>query len=97
MPGMASTPSSRRRTDRIRVVRGDQLDAVRRRRLLPTRITQTLQILFQNRILAPVLSGANADLRAPAIMRLVSPSPWLQGLAARFVGLGVYPEHIASV
>ena len=29
-------------------------------------------------------------------MRLVTAVPWLQGITARFVGLGVRPEHVQS-
>jgi len=29
-------------------------------------------------------------------MRLVTAIPWLQGITARFVGLGVRPEHVRS-
>jgi hypothetical protein len=30
-------------------------------------------------------------------MRLVTAVPWLQGITARFVGLGVRPEHVQSL
>ena len=29
-------------------------------------------------------------------MRLITAVPWLQGITARFVGLGVRPEHVHS-
>jgi hypothetical protein len=30
-------------------------------------------------------------------MRLVTAVPWLQGVTARFIGLGVRPEHVHSM
>jgi hypothetical protein len=29
-------------------------------------------------------------------MRLITAVPWLQGITARFIGLGVHPEHVQS-
>jgi hypothetical protein len=30
------------------------------------------------------------------VIKLVDAVPWLQGLAARFIGMGVRPEHVRS-
>ena len=72
------------------------LEAVQHRRLWPARMTQALQIQIQNRVLAPVISGRNQKLQAPFPLRLVNAWPWLQGITARFIGLGFRPEHIHS-
>ena len=72
------------------------LDAVRRRRLWPTRATQAVQVAIQNNVLVPVLSGANAEIRPPLPIRVVSAVPALQCLAARLLGMGVRPEHVRS-
>jgi hypothetical protein len=32
----------------------------------------------------------------PLLLRVVSSVPWLQGLAARFLAVGVRPEHVHS-
>ena len=77
-------------------VDADDLDRVRRRRLWPTRVTQAMQIGMQNNVLAPVLSGANADLQVPLPMRILTAVPALQGVLARLVGMGVRPEHVRS-
>jgi len=74
----------------------DELDAVRRRREFPVRMTQRLQVVVQNRIVGAALKPGNAPLKVPLVMRLVSAVPWLQGITARFVGLGVRPEHVQS-
>jgi 2-polyprenyl-6-methoxyphenol hydroxylase-like FAD-dependent oxidoreductase len=72
------------------------LDRVRQRRLLPTRLVQGLQILMHEQILAPVLSRKNEAMRPPLIMRLLTNSGWLRGLTARFLGFGVRAEHVRS-
>jgi 2-polyprenyl-6-methoxyphenol hydroxylase-like FAD-dependent oxidoreductase len=72
------------------------LDAVRRRRLWPTRATQAVQVQIQNNILIPVLSGSNAELHPPLAMRMVSALPALQRIFARLIGMGARPEHVRS-
>ena len=72
------------------------LEAVKRRRQLPTRLTQALQILIQDRVVAPVITGKNPKLKPPLPLRLVGAFPWLQVITARLVGLGFRPEHIRS-
>jgi 2-polyprenyl-6-methoxyphenol hydroxylase-like FAD-dependent oxidoreductase len=83
-----------------RLVRGcpseDELDAVRRRREFPVKLTQRMQVVVQNNIVNAALKPGNQPLKAPLVMRVVTAIPWLQGVTARFVGLGVRPEHVQS-
>jgi 2-polyprenyl-6-methoxyphenol hydroxylase-like FAD-dependent oxidoreductase len=72
----------------------DDLKAVQRRRQRPTERTQRLQILMQNRMIAPALAGA-APPKPPLVMVLMQYLPPLRRLAARVMGLGFQPEHIA--
>ena len=74
----------------------DDLDAVRRRRLFPARVTQAMQVRMQSNVLAPVISGLNANLAVPLPMRLLSAVPALQRVLARVLGMGVRPEHVRS-
>ncbi|KRQ94679.1 hypothetical protein CQ10_06975 [Bradyrhizobium valentinum] len=74
----------------------DELDAVRRRREFPVRMTQRMQVVVQNNIISAALKPGNQPLKVPLVMRLVTAVPWLQGITARFVGLGVRPEHVRS-
>jgi 2-polyprenyl-6-methoxyphenol hydroxylase-like FAD-dependent oxidoreductase len=74
----------------------DELDAVRRRREFPVRMTQRMQVIVQNNIVSAALKPGNQPLKAPLVMRLVTAVPWLQGVTARFIGLGVRPEHVHS-
>jgi len=74
----------------------EELDAVRRRREFPTRVTQRMQVIAQNNIISVALKSGGRPLQAPLAMRLVSAVPWLQGQLARLVGVGVRPEHVHS-
>lgn len=74
----------------------DELDAVRRRREFPVKITQRMQVVVQNNIVNAALKPGNQPLKVPFVLRLVTAVPWLQGITARFVGLGVRPEHVRS-
>jgi 2-polyprenyl-6-methoxyphenol hydroxylase-like FAD-dependent oxidoreductase len=71
------------------------LAAVERRRTLPTRLTQALQVLVQQRMLDPVL-GADKPIRAPWLLRLFNHVPLLARIPARLVGLGFRPEHVRT-
>ena len=73
----------------------DDLRAVQRRRALPTRLTQRLQLAVQRRVIASVLATRGA-LRPPLFFRLLARLPVLRRLPARLVGVGVRPEHVHS-
>jgi len=65
---------------------------VRRRRLFPTTVTQTLQRVMHARILGPVLRGEEAT--PPSVLfGLVKRAPWLSVIPAYIVGVGIRPEH----
>lgn len=70
------------------------LDRVRKRRMFPVKVTQTLQIQMQNRIISKALEGG--ELKAPVFMQVISRSPWLQSIVARVLGIGIRPEHVKS-
>ncbi|OMC56432.1 hypothetical protein A5747_08645 [Mycobacterium sp. IS-836] len=68
------------------------LAAVRRRRVVPTVVTQAVQRVLQRGLLGPLLRGA--DPTPPdALLGLVQRLPWLSVVPAYFVGVGVRPEH----
>lgn len=72
------------------------LDAVRRRRLLPTRVIQGFQVLVQNRILKPglgELGTARIDTRP---LKLIARIPLLRRLAAQMIGMGIRMERVRS-
>jgi 2-polyprenyl-6-methoxyphenol hydroxylase-like FAD-dependent oxidoreductase len=74
----------------------DELDAVRRRREFPVKMTQRMQVIAQNNIIDVALKPGDRPLQVPLVMRLITAVPWLQGITARLVGLGVRPEHVHS-
>ncbi|MGE0152311.1 MAG: FAD-dependent oxidoreductase [Reyranellaceae bacterium] len=71
----------------------EHLRQVQRRRLLPTRIIQRLQVIAQNRIISRVL-GSDRPLRLPALARALLRLPFVRGLPARLIGFGIRREHI---
>jgi 2-polyprenyl-6-methoxyphenol hydroxylase-like FAD-dependent oxidoreductase len=73
----------------------DDLAAVERRRLFPTRATQWAQVTAQNNIVARALNQA-APLRPPLAFRLIGRFAFLRRLMARLVGMGVRPEHVGG-
>jgi 2-polyprenyl-6-methoxyphenol hydroxylase-like FAD-dependent oxidoreductase len=74
----------------------DELDTVRRRREFPVRMTQTMQVVVQNNLISVALKPGDRPLKAPLFARVINALPWLQGITARFVALGVRPEHVHS-
>jgi 2-polyprenyl-6-methoxyphenol hydroxylase-like FAD-dependent oxidoreductase len=69
----------------------ETLQAVQKRREFPTRVTQRVQILMQNNIIGPALSGKRP--KAPLLMKLLQ-WPLLRRIPGRVLALGVRPEHI---
>jgi 2-polyprenyl-6-methoxyphenol hydroxylase-like FAD-dependent oxidoreductase len=74
----------------------DELDAVRRRREFPVKMTQRMQVIAQNNIVSAALKPGDQPLKVPLVVRLITAVPWLQGITARLVGVGVRPEHVHS-
>ena len=74
----------------------NELDAVRRRREFPVKMTQAMQVVVQNNIIRGALQGGDRPLKVPLVVRLVTALPWLQGIPARLLALGVRPEHVQS-
>jgi 2-polyprenyl-6-methoxyphenol hydroxylase-like FAD-dependent oxidoreductase len=68
------------------------LAKVQRRRELPTRVVQGFQVLAQDTVIAPNLSGDLSSIRVP---RIVGFGP-LQSIPPIFVGRGFRPEHVRT-
>ena len=74
----------------------NDLDAIRRRREFPVKMTQRMQEIVQNNIISGALQSGDRPLKVPLIVRLITALPWLQGIPARLLALGVRPEHVHS-
>ena len=72
-----------------------QLAAVQRRRTMPMRVIQWLQVQVQNNVLNPALKSS-ARPKPPFAAKLLNWFPLLQRLPARIIGLGVRPEHVRT-
>jgi 2-polyprenyl-6-methoxyphenol hydroxylase-like FAD-dependent oxidoreductase len=71
------------------------LAKVQRRRMLPTRLTQAVQVAAQNRMLSPLLDSRQPP-RMPSVLKLLNRWPALRALPAYAVGVGARPEHVRS-
>ncbi len=81
------------------------LRAVQRRRELPMRLIQALQVFAQNRVFGNLAGAAAAPAPSPAPnrrgplplpLRLIRRYPYLSRFPARLVGLGFRPEHVRT-
>jgi 2-polyprenyl-6-methoxyphenol hydroxylase-like FAD-dependent oxidoreductase len=73
----------------------DDLRAIQKRRTFPVRFTQGIQLTMQNRLVRPMLSGAER-LKPPLLLRLLSLMPLLQRIPGRLLAVGVRPEHVQT-
>jgi len=71
----------------------DHLKAVQDRREFPTRVTERMQVLIQDRLISRVLKSRE-KLQAPWAAKLLDRIPALQRIPAWLVGVGVRPEHV---
>jgi 2-polyprenyl-6-methoxyphenol hydroxylase-like FAD-dependent oxidoreductase len=72
-----------------------ELAEVQRRREFPTRATQRLQVMLQNRVIGRVLASTG-KMSPPLLLRLIGLVPVLRRLPARIIGLGFRPEHVSA-
>ncbi|MGC1782833.1 MAG: FAD-dependent oxidoreductase [Acidobacteriaceae bacterium] len=74
----------------------EHLHAVQRRREFPTRVVQAFQVFVHKRFLSPALMHRRLTARLPFPLRLLQRFPKLRGIPARFLGIGVRPEHVRT-
>jgi 2-polyprenyl-6-methoxyphenol hydroxylase-like FAD-dependent oxidoreductase len=78
---------------RKRVPKLSDLKKIQRRRQWPTKVIQWFQVQVQNRILLPHMRARQTP-KPPLAVRLLNRYPRLRRIPARFLGVGVRPEHI---
>ncbi len=71
----------------------DDLKTVQARREFPTKVIQAVQVAAQNLMLAPTLRTTQTP-KPPLFVKLFDAWPWLRQFPARFIGMGVRPEHV---
>jgi 2-polyprenyl-6-methoxyphenol hydroxylase-like FAD-dependent oxidoreductase len=74
-------------------LREADLEAVQRRRELPTRLMQGFQVLMQDRVVRRVV-GVDRKLAVPWPLKLFQALPILRRIPARVIGMGFRPEHV---
>ncbi len=70
------------------------LERVQARREFPVKATQGIQVFVQNNLINRAISDTQFD--PPLALKIVNKFPWLQGLTARAIGLGMRPEYVHS-
>jgi len=71
------------------------LQRVQRRRESPARRTQAAQVFIQNRLIRRIL-GSDEQIPLPWPLKLLKRWPVLRRIPARWIGLGVRPEHLRA-
>jgi len=69
------------------------LQRVQQRREWPTRMTQRVQLMIQDRVIKRVLTDGDR-FSPPFAIRLLALVPFLRRIPARMIGLGFRPEHV---
>ena len=67
--------------------------AIERRRSLPVRFTQWLQLTIQKRVISRVLESQQRP-KPPLLLKALTIVPFLRRIPAWLIGVGVRPEHI---
>lgn len=67
---------------------------VQRRRMFPTRLTQRMQVLVQNRVISRVLGTRSVSI--PKSLKLLLSFKFTRRVLARVVGIGFRPEHVKT-
>ncbi|MGB7360640.1 MAG: FAD-dependent oxidoreductase [Mycobacterium sp.] len=79
------------------LLRGEVTDrdlaAVRRRRVVPTAVTQALQRQIDKRLLGPIVRGEGGAGLPRVLVGLVERVPWLAVIPGFLVGVGIRPER----
>jgi 2-polyprenyl-6-methoxyphenol hydroxylase-like FAD-dependent oxidoreductase len=88
----ANLLSSALRDNRLTV---EDLHRVQARRAWPTKLTQRVQLMIQNRVIKPVLASS-VRLQPPIPVRLIARFPFLRRLPANLIGLGFRREHVRT-
>jgi 2-polyprenyl-6-methoxyphenol hydroxylase-like FAD-dependent oxidoreductase len=73
----------------------NDLYLIQKRREFPTKVTQRFQQMIQDNIFNSVLKNKEV-IHMPLLFRILKNIPVIQRLPARFIGIGVRPEHVSK-
>ena len=73
----------------------DDLQVIQKRRALPVRFTQWLQLTIQKRIISRVLASQQRP-KPPLFFKFFGIFPVLRRIPARLIGIGIRPEHVRT-
>jgi 2-polyprenyl-6-methoxyphenol hydroxylase-like FAD-dependent oxidoreductase len=73
----------------------EHLRRVQARREWPTKMTQRVQLMVQNRVIKRTL-GSTAPVTPPLAFKMMARFPVLRRIPARMIGLGFRPEHVRT-
>ena len=73
----------------------EDLCRVQQRREWPTRMTQRVQLMIQNRVIRRALTDRD-KFSPPFAIRLLALVPFLRRIPARMIGMGFRPEHVRT-
>ena len=74
-------------------VSDEDLQAIQARRAFPVHVTQRFQLIMQNRIISRALFDTQKP-KPPLLLKLFEMFPLLRRIPARFLAVGVRPEHV---
>jgi 2-polyprenyl-6-methoxyphenol hydroxylase-like FAD-dependent oxidoreductase len=72
-----------------------ELRRVQKRREFPTRVVQRIQVFVQNNVLAPTIRS-QVTPNPPWPLYVLDRWKWLRQWPARFIGIGLRPEHVKT-
>jgi 2-polyprenyl-6-methoxyphenol hydroxylase-like FAD-dependent oxidoreductase len=78
------------------VVSERDLARVQRRRALPTRVTQRVQLIVQKQLISAT-SDPNGPTRVPPALRVLTRVPPVRRVFSRFMAIGIRNEHVRPV
>jgi 2-polyprenyl-6-methoxyphenol hydroxylase-like FAD-dependent oxidoreductase len=73
----------------------EDLQRVQARREWPTKMTQRVQLIVQNRVIKTAL-GSTGPVTPPLAFKMMARFPVLRRIPARMIGLGFRPEHVRT-
>jgi 2-polyprenyl-6-methoxyphenol hydroxylase-like FAD-dependent oxidoreductase len=78
-----------------KLMNADILQRVQKRRTLPTRIIQKMQVLIQDNVINKKISETK-DSKPPLFMRIINRFPILRRIPAWLIGVGFRSEHVRT-